>query len=130
MIREKKQRLKLSLSETEREVVEYIWDHSGEVRTSDIYSYFRKSRVQWARQTLNTLLIRIEEKGLIEREHRGVVVAKYTRQQYDQLCCQEFIQNKFNGSITDMIKSYYLNEPIPDEEAEELINVIKNSIRK
>lgn len=129
MIREKKQRLKLSLSETEREAVEYIWNHSGEVRTSDIYSYFRKSREQWARQTLNTLLIRIEEKGLIERTRRGFVTVKYTRQEYDQHCCQEFIRNKFNGSIEDMIKSYYLNEPIPAEEVDELINVIKNSIR-
>ena len=124
MIREKKHKLQLSLSETEREVVEYIWDHSGEVRTSDIYSYFRKSRVQWARQTLNTLLLRVAEKGIIERPQRGMVKAKYSRAEYDSLCCREFVETSFNGNIANAIRCYY-NGPIPENEAQELIDCIK-----
>ncbi len=118
---------KFQLSETEKQIVEFLWGHGGEAETKDIYSHFKEQKEEWARQTLNTLLLRVEEKGIIERPQRGMVKARYSRAEYDSLCCREFIETRFSGNIANAIRCYY-NGPIPEYEAQELIDCI-NSMR-
>lgn len=114
---------KFQLSETEKQIVEFLWEHDGETETKDIYSHFKEQKEEWARQTLNTLLLRVAEKGIIERPQRGMVKAKYSRAEYDSLCCREFVETRFNGNIANAIRCYY-NGPIPENEAQELIDCI------
>ena len=52
---------KFQLSETEKQIVEFLWGHGGEAETKDIYSHFIEEKEEWARQTLNPLVLRVEE---------------------------------------------------------------------
>ena len=56
-----------SISDAEREVLEMLWKQEGGVKQSQLLAMFEKEGKEWKRQTLNTFLARLEEKGLVKR---------------------------------------------------------------
>lgn len=114
--------MNLRLSDTEKKVTEYIWSQNGEVRICDLYSYMKKG--DWARQTLNTLLIRLEVKGIVDRSKRGYVRTTMTQEEYVSSVCKEFVEKYVN--LKNLIECYYYGEAISHEEADDLINVINS----
>lgn len=57
-----------ALSEAQQEIMEIIWDH-GEVSVSEVWDILREHR-DVARNTVQTMIVRIEQKGWIE--HRSI----------------------------------------------------------
>ena len=57
-----------ALSEAQQEIMEIIWAH-GEVSVSEVWDILREHRVV-ARNTVQTMIVRIEQKGWIE--HRSI----------------------------------------------------------
>ena len=57
-----------ALSEAQQEIMEIIWDH-GEVSASEVWEILRERR-DVARNTVQTMIVRIEQKGWIE--HRSI----------------------------------------------------------
>lgn len=110
------------MSNTEKEIVDFLWAKSEPVKTNDIMSYFASKN--WKRQTLNTLLIRLEEKGIIDRSIRGHITVKYTAEEMKQMECKDFI--KKCGGLYNFFVSYYAGQRIPKEEAEELVKLIES----
>ena len=113
------------LSESEEQIMSFLWENKGPVKTGMIMDYFWKTvGKDWKRQTLNTLLIRLEEKGVIIRR-RGIVEAKYTKEELLHTECQDFVNSKYDGSLGKFVERYYAGEAIPKQEADELINLIQ-----
>ena len=56
------------LSEAQQEIMEIIWDR-GEVSVSEVWDVLQKRR-DVARNTVQTMIVRIEQKGWIE--HRSI----------------------------------------------------------
>lgn len=95
-----------NLSETENQIMEFIWSENRPVRTGDIMDYFVKQLHKgWKRQTLNTLLIRLDEKGLIHRS-RGVVQAVYSKEDLLHQKCIDFVNENFAGNVEDFLIAY------------------------
>lgn len=67
-----------NISEAEQEVMEKLWDQEDSIRQSQLLALFEADGKEWKRQTLNTFLSRLEDKGLVERENR-LVKAVYSR---------------------------------------------------
>ena len=117
-----------SLSPAETIIMEFIWENNCYVRTYEIMNYLVQDKgIKWERQTLNTVLIRLADKGVIERK-RGIIAAKYTKEGLFHIACKDFVDTKFNGNILNAVKAYYMNEKISEKEAEELINIIQSLI--
>ena len=117
--------MRYELSRTEKEIMEFLWENNCPVRTGEIMDYFTQNKGRdWKRQTLNTMLIRLEDKEVIDRR-RGIVEAKYTKDQLDHIECKDFVKNKFNDKLSNFITSYYSGEKIPNDEAKDLIDTIK-----
>ena len=57
-----------ALSEAQQEIMEIIWDH-GEVSVSEVWDVLQERR-DVARNTVQTMIVRIEQKGWIE--HRSI----------------------------------------------------------
>lgn len=95
-----------NLSETENQIMEFIWSENRSVRTGEIMDYFVKQlRKGWKRQTLNTLLIRLDEKELIHRS-RGVVQAVYSKEDLLHQKCVDFVNENFAGNVEDFLMAY------------------------
>ena len=117
--------MKYELSRTEEQIMELLWENNRPMKTGEIMDYFTQNKGKdWKRQTLNTLLIRLEDKEVINRR-RGFVEANYTKDQLDHIECKDFVKNKFGSKLSNFIMSYYLGEKISSDEAKELIDTIK-----
>ena len=61
--------MKYELSRTEEQIMDFLWTNNRPVKTGEIMDYFTENKgKEWKRQTLNTLLIRLEEKGNREKK--------------------------------------------------------------
>ena len=62
--------MNFDISGSEKEVLEYLWENPQGMRSRDILSYFNENKNKdWKKQTLNTFLLRLTEKGLVMIEN-------------------------------------------------------------
>lgn len=114
--------MKYDLPRTETEIMEVLWENDREMAPKEILSIFNERGRDWKRQTLNTLLVRLVEKGLVSKK-RGAVTVQYTQAEYKELQSREFVKNKFDGKPGDFLLAYYGGR-ISKEGAAELIELI------
>ena len=110
------------LSETEREVMESVWEQGKGVKQSALLELFHERGRDWKRQTLNTFLSRLEEKGLIKREHR-IVEANCTEKEFERGQMREVIDNLYDGKIANLVMAFA--DGISEEEADSLLEIIQ-----
>ena len=87
-------------------------------------SEYEVMEMVWKRQTLNTFLSRLEEKGLVEREKR-IVKPLYSREQYHHLQLKETIDQVYNGRLSNLVLAFTRQEALDKEEAERLLRIIQ-----
>lgn len=91
------------LSNTETKIMEKLWGLSEPIRQTQLLDMFREEGKEWGRQTLNTLLIRLEKRGFVKREKR-MVWAAYNRKEYGALIIKEVVENYFDGKLDKAMK--------------------------
>ena len=98
-------------------------------------TYYGLSKMEhygWAQPTLHTYLTRLVKKGILHSEGKGY---KCKRSYYPELTEQElahkyatdFVDNTFNGSISDLLVSLTYNTKLSESDIEELKNIINNN---
>lgn len=115
---------KFHVSDAEYEVLEMLWKCGSEIRQTELLKKFTETGKDWKRQTLNTLIARLEEKKLVEREKR-IVKTVYSQAEYNTLHMQENIEQMYNGKLSRFIASFTEQKGISREEAEEILSIIE-----
>ena len=116
-----------NLSTTEEQIMKFLWSKNRPVKTGEIMDYFVKHEHRdWKRQTLNTLLIRLDDKEVIIRR-RGIVQAIYTEDELQQQKCVNFVKENFAGNLHDDLVAYIGDKKLDEEEIISLINAIEGS---
>ncbi len=113
-------------SEAEREVLEKLWDIEGGIKQSKLLALFEADGKEWKRQTLNTFLSRLEEKGLVTRENR-IVRTNCTREEYRYNQLKAEIDDMYNGRLCDLVAAFVKRDSISKDEAEEMIRMLEES---
>lgn len=124
--------MKYDLSRTEAQIMEALWNIERKVTPKEILDIFNKGGKNWTRQTLNTLLTRLENKGLIMKERNSIEVL-YSEQEYRQLKGQNIIDSMYEGKLSIFLSALTGRAKITIEEEEELsqlINKLKESADK
>ena len=70
------------ITESERLVMEVLWERGDAVQTRELLELMKEKGKNWKRQTLNTLLFRLEEKAIVSRTRAYV---KYAMSREDLL---------------------------------------------
>ena len=94
-----------SVSEAELEVMEMLWDQDGAVKQSYLLALFEEDGKHWKRQTLNTFLLRLEDKGLIKRENR-LVEPLYGRDEYANIQVKAVLDRIYRGKLSNSMTAY------------------------
>lgn len=121
--------MRCDLSKTELEILQVLWDNGEEMSPRDIWDIFLSRGKDWKRQTLNTLLLRMEEKGVIEK-HWGSVRVLCTELEFRRAQCEEMVRDSFNGSLNQFMAAFTGNSKISPEDAKELEEFVERLKRK
>lgn len=111
------------MSNTERQVLEYLWESNDIVKNRDLLEVFTSKGKKWKPQTLNTILFRLNEIGLVIRE-RGTVRAAYTKQEYDAMVANDILEMSYDGKLSNFVAALTGGATISDEVYEELRKLI------
>lgn len=117
------------VSETEREILEYLWENPQGLLSREILEYFDKVKQKdWKKQTLNTFLLRLAEKGLVERKEQGtkkLYSAAYDAKAYEAKRAESILKNHYGGSVRNFVMALTGGEKIHKELAEELRKILE-----
>lgn len=114
------------VSEAEQEVLEKLWDYGEDIKQPQLLALFEADGKEWKRQTLNTFLSRLEDKGLISRENR-IVKTLYSREEYNYMQMKAAIDNLYGGRLSNFVAAFARKNTISESEAEALIKIIEDN---
>lgn len=113
------------VSNAEQEVMEKLWDQQESIKQSQLLALFEADGKEWKRQTLNTFLSRLEDKGLVKRENR-MVKAVYSREEYNYIQMKAAIDHMYEGRLSKFVAAFSKKNAINESEAQELIKILEN----
>ena len=120
---------KIILSDSEKEILEWMWEEDKEYSYKDIALKFGEdSEKGWKKQTLSTFLTRMEQKGVISVRYEGeerfkkrrYFTTALNRQQYERKRARHFLDSYFNGSLNQFMAALNGGEKLSSDEADEL----------
>lgn len=114
-----------NLPDAEREVMEKLWDQTEPIKQSALLAIFEAEERGWKRQTLNTFLARLEEKGLVVREKR-MVHAVYSRDKYNCMQMKKAIDHMYGGKLCNFVASLARESGVDEAGVEVLEKVLEN----
>ncbi len=115
---------KFHLSNTERQVMEKLWKQTGMVSQAELLQLFFEDGKVWSRQTLNTLLQRLEIKGFVVRERR-MVRSSCTREQFGLKIAKDAMETYYNGHFNRFIMAFAEECNVAEEEKQKLRKLIE-----
>lgn len=128
-MRRKRMKKIYDVSDAEMEVMEKLWEQEGGIKQSELLALFEADGKTWKRQTLNTFLARLEEKGLLKRENRIVKVV-YSREEYNGMQMKTVIDHMYGGRLSNFVASFVKKNSISESETKELIEFLENNWEK
>ena len=95
------------LSKTEYRIMEYFWSTGGKYTFGELMKYFNEEEDKnWKKQTLNTFLSRLIDKGLLERkkeETKAYYGAALTKAEFKQRKAKAILEECYEGKISHFI---------------------------
>lgn len=123
------QKLSFDVSETEKEILEYLWENPQGVLSREMLDYFNEVKQKdWKKQTLNTFLLRLAEKGLIEGKAQGVKKvyrAVYDAKEYEAKKAENILENNYGGSVRNFVMALTGGEKIDKAMADDLRKMLE-----
>lgn len=121
--------MKTRVSQTEHEIMEFFWANEKEYDFKELMQYFNEvGGKEWKKQTLNTFLSRLLDKGLLERRMEGRKAYyryRLNRKQYEQEKAKEVLETGYDGKISHFIAALTGNDSISDADEQELMDFIR-----
>ena len=113
------------------EIMQIVWDR-GEVTVGEVLELI-SARREIARNTVQTTMVRLEEKGWLK--HRQVANAfRYSaavaRQASLGSMVRELIDNAFDGSVEGLVMTLLEERSLSSAEADRIRKLIDDSLRK
>lgn len=111
------------ITKAEREVMEVLWEAKEAVRTKVLLDSMKERGRDWKRQTLNTLLFRLEEKKVVNRR-RAYVEAALSEAELLQRQTQEILNDFYNGKLENFCAALSGGQTIGDEDVSKLYKLV------
>lgn len=111
------------LTNAEHDVMETLWESEKPVRTRYLLDKMSEKGKNWKRQTLNTLLFRLEDKGVITRR-RGEIDNFLSESELMQTQTKRLLDNLYGGKLENFCAALAGSKNLPEEEVKRLYELI------
>lgn len=121
-----KKEIRYELSNSENEIMKYLWENQvNKGKSFGEIMYYLNNDIQknWKKQTVNTLLKRMIDKGLvmINQDFKNkLYVASVTQLEYERGKARAFLNEFYKGSVTGFISALTGGEKLDKKTADEL----------
>lgn len=112
---------RIQLAETEYEFAEIVW-RRGEISSGELVQECEK-RLCWKKSTTYTVLRRLCEKGILKNEN-AVVSAILSKEEYDALQTEQFVEKNFSGSLPKFLAAFMSRKKLSEKQIAEIQSMI------
>ncbi len=116
--------IRYTLPEAERAVMDVLWKQTGPTLTRDLQIMMSDRGRVWKRQTLNTVLARLERKGAVSRK-RGYVQAQLTPDELLQKQTEGILVDFYEGKLTNFCSALIERNRLRNSGGGDLTSLIK-----
>lgn len=116
------------ITNTEQSVMEVLWERSEAVATRELLELMKEKGRNWKRQTLNTLLFRLEEKGIVSRT-RAYAKAAMSREELYQVQTREILDDFYGGKLSNFVAALVGSTNMTAEDADR-VEALLEGLRK
>lgn len=109
---------KIHVSDSELAVLQVIWKF-GPAKVAEIQEHVRTPQRQWAYNTVQTLLVRLENKGVVESRKVGranVFSASLSREEYLDQHLENLAERVFDGNKAPLMIALVENQALSKDE--------------
>jgi BlaI family penicillinase repressor len=117
------------IQDSELEVMRVLWKAGEAVPLIEIRRILSQ-KCGWEDSTIKTLLRRLQAKGIVRLERRGVYGAVVTQREYDEWSTQAFLDKIFAGSAQKLMASLVSGGKLSEEDVGELSRMLRGGKEK
>lgn len=114
------------LSDTEREMMEVIWQLDKKVTSSELLKIFNEKKgKKWSAQTMSTFLTRIVDKGVLISNKEGRInfyESIISKEEYTQYEAENILNNLYKGSLKNFLSALYYKKDMSTDDIQEINN--------
>jgi len=107
------------IQDSELEVMRVLWEARDSLPLIEIRRVLA-ARCGWEDSTIKTLLRRLQAKGIVGLERRGVYSAVVTEEEYNQWSTRTFVNKIFAGSAKKLVASLVSDGQLNEKDIAEL----------
>ncbi len=112
------------IQDAELEIMRVLWENGGTLPLIDI-RHELSIRRGWEDSTIKTLVRRLQQKGAVRLERRGVYSALVTEDAYKQRSARAFVDKLFAGSAKQLVASMVQGGQLNKQDIAELAALLK-----
>lgn len=122
-------KIKYEMSESEEMIMKYLWNSQEGRYFNEIMEHLNSTyQKDWKKQTINTFIKRLIDKGLVSFEHVGGskrYVPAINSEQYRQGEAKSFLDEFYQGSVYTFLSALSGGKSIDEKTAEKLRNMLE-----
>ena len=107
------------IQDSELEVMRVLWGAGDALPLIEIRRVLSE-RCGWEDSTIKTLLRRLQAKGIVRLERRGIYSAVVTEEEYSQWATHTFVTKIFSGSAKKLVASLVSGGQLDEKDIAEL----------
>ena len=117
-----------AMSATEFYILKYLWSRETPATFTEIMTHFNEEeKKEWKKQTVNTFLTRLAQKGFLNIDKSGkraIYIPSVSRKKYYEDYAQQIIEDSYEGSLKNFVCAFTENHNLTSNEKEELLTYI------
>lgn len=119
------------ISDAEFEVMNVIWKYAP-INTNDIVEKVSQNN-EWSPKTIQTMISRLEKKGVISHEKEGrifVYSPRVLKESYLEAESRTFANRFFDGAMNRVVVNYLDNSELTEDDIHELQAILERKRKK
>ena len=108
------------IQDSELEIMRVLWEAGDALPLIEI-RHVLSVRCGWEDSTIKTLLRRLQAKGIVKLEKRGIYSAAVAAEEYSQWSTHAFVNKIFSGSAKKMVASLISGGQLDEKDIEEML---------
>lgn len=111
----------------EMRFAQLIWDNEP-VSSGELVKLC-EAEFQWKKSTTYTMLRRLCQRDIFQNED-GQVTSLMSRQEFDALQSEKFVESNFSGSLPRFLAAFTMRNKLSETDIHELLQLIEESRRR